>query len=771
MKRERWKITLLGMVQGIGFRPFVYRIAHRYGLTGFVLNDSRGAEIQVEGITTALDDFWRSFWKELPPLAQVADWHRETVATESSEDFEIRSSRATSDAVAFVTPDAHLCEDCRAEIFSPSERRYRYPFTNCTNCGPRYTIIQAVPYDRPNTTMSEFPMCEACRAEYENPLDRRFHAQPIACPDCGPRLWLTDASGHEIESADPLFETARALSQGQIVAIKGLGGFHLAVDAANEQAVVELRRRKWREGKPFALMVADIETAHQLVVLDQVALDALNSPARPIVLAPMRAGARVAPSVAPGLAELGIMLPYTPMHSILMQDAPPVLVMTSGNLSGEPLIFENQEALDRLSGIADLFVLHDRRIHNPCDDSVVRSGLGRLSMVRRARGYAPAPIVPRAVRVDKQILAVGPELKNTLCLTRKGQVVPSQHIGDLSNPRAWDAFEKAVDRLADLLAVSPELLVCDMHPEYPSTRYARRLAQERGLPLLKVQHHHAHMASCMLDNDLPFDAKVLGIIWDGTGYGLDGTVWGGEFFVGGYREFERVAHLRPMRLPGGDAATRHPWRLAFSVLFDAGFGDLLQTGFVARQDPGQVRLLETMLARDLRCAPSSGAGRLFDVAAAILDFHPEATDQIQYEAQLAIELEALAAGQPPTSREHLLPFDWTEQVLDFRRTFTRLARQKESGQQASVLAARFIDTMAAACATAALDVAARASVDQVVFSGGCFQNHRLEQAVLTALDSRGLTCMVHRNLPPNDGGLSVGQAAVALAEWSRSHRP
>ncbi len=759
----RWKIRMVGMVQGIGFRPFVYRIARRHGLTGFVLNDSRGAEIQVQGEQHILEKFWEDFWNQLPPLAQVAEWERVNEGLRQESDFCIQQSRAQSETRAFVTPDAHVCDQCLAEIFDPTQRRYRYPFTNCTNCGPRYTIIQAVPYDRPNTTMSEFPLCEACRREYEDPMDRRFHAQPIACPDCGPTLWLCDAEGVRIPSEDPLRVAARFLREGRIVAIKGLGGFHLAVDAANEDAVRELRRRKWREAKPFALMAADLDWARRLVRLDEDTEAVLVAPSRPIVLAPMLAEAPVVPSVAPGLSELGVMLPYTPLHYILMEDAPKVLVMTSGNLSGEPLISDNDQAIARLGNIADLFVLHDRLIHNPCDDSVVRRSSLGLTMVRRARGYVPAPLTPRAFRVDRAVLAVGPELKNTVCLTRPGQFVPSQHLGDLTNPRAIEAFEDAVGRLAGLLDVEPTLVACDMHPEYHSTHFARALATDRGLPLVPVQHHHAHMAACMVDNDLPLGSRVVGVIWDGTGYGLDATTWGGEFFVGGYHGFERAAHLAPLRLPGGDAATLHPWRLLVAALWDMGWQEFDGLSSVQRQDPAQVELLRRMLAQDLRCAPGCGAGRIWDAAAALLDFDPDATDKVRYEAQLAIELEALGAHRPPTADSDLLPFEFADGVLDLCPMLIALADLVSRQVPVEDLAARFIDSTAHACALTAERVARRSGCDTVVLSGGCFQNVRLTHLVTQKLTQAGLICLTHRSLPPNDGGLSVGQAAVALA--------
>jgi len=758
---QRWRIRLVGVVQGIGFRPFVYRIAHEYHLTGLVFNDSRGAEIQVQGARTVLDRFMKAFWDELPPLAEVAGWQREEMPCSQQTGFRIVASQGRGEALAFVTADAHVCQDCLDEMADPGDRRYRYPFTNCTNCGPRYTIINAVPYDRPNTTMVDFPMCDDCRAEYENPADRRFHAQPIACPNCGPRLWLTDASGQEIACDDPIDACAAALSDGRIVAIKGLGGFHLAVDASNTQAVARLRSRKWREAKPFALMVRNLDVAHRLVVLDGGAVDVLSSPARPIVLAPRRQDAPVAEAVAPGLGELGIMLPYTPVHYLLMEDAPSVLVMTSGNPSSEPLCHENESALARLGNIADLFLLHNRRIHNPCDDSVVRSR-GAM-MLRRGRGYAPKPLVPTKVPVEHCVLAVGPELRNTICLTRPGQLVLSEHLGDLTNPAAVDAFDRAVGRLEDLMQVRPEWIACDRHPLYYSTAFARRFV-DRPDHLISVQHHHAHMAACMLEHDVGRDEQVLGVVWDGTGYGLDGTIWGGEFLVGSYHEFVRAAHLRPIPLPGGDAAILHPWRIGLAALVEAGVSLSDLPSVVKRQNPKEVDVLEKMVQTRTRIAVSSGAGRYFDACAALIDFSVRVSDHMSYDGQAPIELEALASRIPVGCGT--LPYEFDGEVLDFLPMLQAVADRSDS-QPASELAADCIDTFASACTAVALRVAEEHRVNRVALSGGCFQNARLVASVEAGIRAAGLMCLVPKRLPPNDGGVSAGQAAVALAMIDR----
>jgi hydrogenase maturation protein HypF len=759
---RRRRIRLAGTVQGIGFRPFVYRLARELDLNGFVLNDSRGAQIEIEGPLCALDRFETGFTERLPPLAHIAEKRTEDIPPEGAQSFEIRKSAQVSDRLAFVTPDAHVCEDCLAEMRDRQDRRYAYPFINCTNCGPRYTIITGVPYDRPNTTMDAFPMCDACAAEYTNPLDRRFHAQPIACPRCGPQVLLTDSNGARLACDDPIAHAARALQDGRIVAVKGLGGFHLAVDAASEAAVVRLRQRKWREDKPLALMARDLQCARSVVVLEDNVAAELQRPARPIVLTRRRPNAPVAQSVAPGLVELGVMLPYTPLHHLLLERGPHLLVMTSGNPTGEPLAHRNEEALERLGAVADCFLFHDRQIHNPCDDSVVRVAADAVQMVRRARGYAPQPLAPTRFTVTRSVLAVGAELKNTICLTRNGQLVLSQHLGDLTNAVSGEAFEVTIARLSTLLGVEPEAVVCDYHPQYYSTRFAHRFAGSR--PLIEVQHHHAHLAAAMVEHDLPPSARVLGVIWDGTGYGLDETTWGGEFIGGGYDTFERFAHVRPLPLPGGDAATRHPWRVALAALWTAGY-DPRHTpsgNWIERQDPQKVALVWKMLQKGWRCPLSSGAGRFFDGAAAIIDLRAAVTDAVRYEAQAAIELEAACADVEPTTEQALLPCRQQGDVLDLTPTLVELVRLVVAGVPKAVCAARFIDTMAVAGARLAVRLARKHGLDHVVFSGGCFQNVRLSGRMRGECRQADLTVLEHRRVPPNDGAVSLGQAAVAL---------
>jgi len=760
-KRKRFLVE--GTVQGIGFRPFVYRLALRYGLAGFVANDSMGAEIEIQGDDHALSCFEEAFYDELPPLAHINSVQKTTLSPRiPKEPFEIRTSRVGNDTLAFVTPDANVCSDCLREMYDPKDRRYLYPFINCTNCGPRFSIIKEVPYDRPLTTMASFPMCADCESEYKDPMDRRFHAQPVACPNCGPKVWITDEKGIKLDVGDPLQVAGLWLRQEKIVCIKGLGGFHLAVDAGKDTAVQRLRERKWREDKPLALMVKDIETAKKIVDLNHEEEELLKSTPRPIVLAGKNKAAGIAASVAPGVAEFGVMLPYTPLHYLLFDYSPSVLVMTSGNPSSEPLAYENEAAISRLRSIADGFLLHDRDIYNTCDDSVVRWSHDGEKLLRRARGYAPLPLTPKRFPVKESLIALGPELKNTVTVTRKGQLVCSQHLGDLTNVRAVQAFKSSIERMIDLLGVEPCVVVCDEHPQYFSTRYARD--KFGHLPLSKVQHHHAHMAAVMIEHDLEPEREVVAALWDGTGFGRDETTWGGEFFVGGYLDFRRVAHTRPVPLPGGDSATKHPWRIATSVFHELGIDPRAKgADWIDRQPIRDKDLLWSMLERGLRCPISGGAGRLFDAAAAILDFDPQVTDEITYEAQAAIELEALCKHVPQTKKEELLPFYFSCEELDLLPALFALFEQKARGVSVDILAAKFIDTAGWACGEVLAEIVERESCGTIILSGGCFQNVRLADMVDRICKSRGFEVYLPRDYPPNDGGVSLGQAAVALA--------
>jgi hydrogenase maturation protein HypF len=749
MKRIRVHIT--GIVQGVGFRPFVYRLAASLRLTGWVMNTPAGVLLETQGPREKLQRFVRDLRDQAPPLAVIHGVCSEEIAPAEEEGFAVRSSGGGGEEVA-IAPDGHVCADCLTELFDPTDRRYRYPFINCTNCGPRYSIIRGVPYDRPLTTMATFVMCAACRAEYENPAHRRFHAQPNACPDCGPRLRLLDKQGREM-SGEPLAVAVDLLQKGRILAVKGLGGYHLAVDAENEPAVAELRRRKQRDQKPFALMAPDLAALADYAECDGIAEKLLQGPERPIVLLPKRYPNRIASLVAPGNGYFGVMLPYTPLHHLLLRDRFGALVMTSGNLADEPICFRDEEALTRLAHIADFFLTHDRQIHVRNDDSVIRVFRDQPVFLRRSRGYAPRPVTLPARQ--RSVLAVGAELKGTVCLTRGDKAFLSQHLGDLKNVATLDSLEETVRHLKGILKIRPELVAHDLHPDYFSTTWAR---ERCDLPTIPVQHHHAHLASCMAENGL--EGEVIGVIFDGTGFGTDGTVWGGEFLVGGYERFERRGHLLQMPLPGGDAAIREPWRMALAWLHGL-FGDgtfqhaLHCTAAVAPADrPLVLRMLEKRINSPL----TSSCGRLFDAVASLLGVR----QTVAYEGQAAIELEALAET---SATIETYPFRLVETgdrtVLDFSAMLCDLLWELAQDRPRGDLARRFHNTLAAGATSMCEKIRAAGGLDRVVLSGGVFQNRLLSEGLCTELEERGFQVFTQRLVPPNDGGLALGQAIIA----------
>ena len=709
---QRRRVQVAGVVQGVGFRPFVYGLAHRHGLAGFVRNDAQGVVVEVEGEPKELDLFAAELVAQTPPLARITALETSKIEPRGEREFVIETSAVDGERTALVPADIATCDDCLRELFDPGDRRFRYPFVNCTNCGPRFTIVRAVPYDRANTTMASFEICDACRSEYEDPANRRFHAEPTCCPDCGPRLSL------ELEDA------VSFLRQGKILAIKGLGGYHLACDAANEQAVARLRFKKGREEKPLAVMTSSPELLVELEP-DEEAL--LRSAERPIVLARRRAVAPVAPSVAPGTEWLGVMLPYTPLHHLLCADFGGTLVMTSGNLSDEPIAFENEEAQRRLGAVADAFLSHDRPIERRCEDSVVRATFP----IRRSRGYAPAAL-PLPVGARRPLVATGAELKSTFCVVRGDQAFLSPHLGDLDTELAYRAFRTDLQLYLAMLAVEPELLACDLHPDYLSSKWAR----EQDLELVEVQHHHAHAAACLAENGET--GPALALVLDGTGFGTDGTIWGGELLRCDLAGFERIAHLDPIPLPGGEAAVREPWRVAAAYL---------ERAERPVPFPDWPRVRESLKVN----APlSSGAGRLFDAAAALLGVR----ERVSYEGQAAIELEQLAGhaeAKPYLCRsdsERIFAADLIAAAYD----------DLETGRDRTEIAAAFHEGLALVCAEAC----ARAGEPRtVVLSGGCFQNLRLLASTRRRLEGLGFRVIVHRLLPPNDACISFGQAAVA----------
>jgi hydrogenase maturation protein HypF len=749
---SRLHVAVEGIVQGVGFRPFVVSLAHRLDLTGFVGNDTSGVFIEVEGAAAALVSFVAALSEEPPPLARVDRVRTAALTALGDEGFTIVASATAVSREALVTADAGTCDDCLAEIRDPARRRFGYAFTNCTNCGPRFTIVRDIPYDRANTTMSAFAMCQRCRTEYEDPLDRRFHAQPVCCPDCGPSLRLVDASGAAIDRP-AIAATATWLRDGKIIAVKGLGGYHLAAAASNEVAVSRLRSRKHREDRPFALMVADLAAARELCVVNDDEARLLSSPARPIVLLARRPDCAISTAVAPRTRELGLMLPYTPLHHLLLDDFAEPLVLTSGNVSDEPIAFDDDDALRRLASIADGFLTHDREIATRVDDSVTRVVDGGVPMLlRRSRGYVPGPLrLPWAF--PRPVLACGSELKNTFCLGQGQHGFLSHHIGDLENFETLESFTQGVEHLQRLFAVSPQVVAYDLHPDYLSTKYALELL---GVDLVGVQHHHAHIASCLADNRV--DGSVIGVAFDGTGFGTDGTVWGGEFLIADLRDFTRAAHLKPVPLPGGAAAIREPWRMAAAYLDASNTGQLAAELVMARRHGSRWANVLAMAHNGVNSPLTSSAGRLFDAAAALLDIR----DEVTYEGQAAIELEQLADPTETGQYNVTISDDEVPQVHAVDLISAVLA-DRSALVPPDVIAARFHRGVARLIVRVCVLLRERHGPKSVALSGGVFQNVLLLRHTTAGLRDAGFEVLTHHQVPPNDGGISLGQAVVAAA--------
>jgi hydrogenase maturation protein HypF len=747
----RTAIRVEGIVQGVGFRPFVYTAATGLGLSGFVGNDVDGVFVEVEGPAAAVSEFLALLERDPPPLARIERVTTRAVLPTGATSFAIAASDPAGVRRTLVSADTATCADCLRELADPADRRFGYPFINCTNCGPRFTIVRDVPYDRPLTTMAAFAMCERCAAEYHDPADRRFHAQPTCCPACGPRLTLRDAAGRALPG-EPVARAAELLGRGQVLAVKGLGGYHLAADASCEEAAASLRARKHREDKPFAVLVADLAAARRLGLVGAADADLLTSASRPIVLLPRRPGAPVAAAVAPGNRQLGIMLPYTPLHHLLVRAAARAMVLTSGNVSDEPIVFHDAHALERLGGIADAFLTHDRAIHIRTDDSVARAFRGRPTLIRRSRGYVPEPVTV-ARPFPRQVLACGAELKNTFCLARDDRAFVSHHIGDLENAETLRSFTEGIEHFRRLFDIDPQVVAHDLHPEYLSTKYAVELAE---VDLEPVQHHHAHVASCLADNGA--DGPVIGVAFDGTGYGADGTIWGGEFLVADLASYERGGHLAPVPMPGGAAAIRQPWRMAAAYLDAACPGAAADRLDVVRRNQARWPAVVAMARRGVNSPVTSSAGRLFDAAASILGVR----DAINYEGQAAIELEQLAdpgeAGAYPACVEGGDPFrirggDLVQAMVD----------DLEAGTAAGVIAARFHHGVAALIEAGCLLLRERTGLGTVALSGGVFQNTLLLNRTVSRLEARGFAVLVHSRVPCNDGGISLGQAVIAAA--------
>jgi hydrogenase maturation protein HypF len=762
MSLEGRRIEVRGTVQGVGFRPWVYRLALEEGIAGRVRNHSQGVTIDAFGDAESLRRFLHRLEASPPPAARIRDLSSQAIPAEAGAGFAILESQARGGRRVSIPPDLATCPECVREVLDPADRRHRYPFTNCTNCGPRFTILRDVPYDRAATTMASFSMCPECRREYEAATDRRFHAEPNACPECGPRLRAVSTEGRVLGSADPVATAARHLNAGLVVAVKGLGGYHLACDATSSDAVARLRQRKARDHKPFAVMVADLQAARGLARLDDDEAALLTSVERPIVLVTRRPDAGLAPEVAPDNPLLGLLLPYTPLHHLLLAAAGRPLVMTSANLADEPMVHEDEQALARLGGVADILLVHDREIEARCDDSVARVIAGRPVLLRRARGYVPRAI-PVARPFARPVLACGAQLKNTFCIGMGDTAYLGPHVGDLESLEAVEAFDEAVARMERLLGVRPEVVAHDLHPDYLSTAYARA---RPGVTTIGVQHHHAHVASAMAEHQLA--GPVLGVAFDGTGYGLDGSVWGGEFLVADLEGFERMATLRPVRLAGGDQAIRQVWRIALALLRDAFGAEAPWEGlplFGAVPDH-EVDAVHRMLEVPALSTAAHGLGRYFDGLGALA----LARTHSHYEGDVALAWNLVAdageRGRYPFTLDRR-PAPWS---LDLRPLVREVVADLGSGVAPALISARFHNTVAEATAQAVRAVLERVGPLPVVLTGGCFQNALLTERVLEALGP-GLEVFCHGEVPPGDGGIALGQALVADAQTRNEERP
>jgi len=759
-KIVRFSINVSGIVQGVGFRPFIYSLAKKYSLKGFVLNNTLGVKIEVEGEREKMKSFLSEIKTSAPPLAVIQRIKYEKLAPLGYAAFEIRKSRKEKEELVPISPDISICHDCLRELFDPGDRRFGYPFINCTNCGPRFTIIQDIPYDRSRTTMKIFRMCPDCQVEYEDPLNRRFHAQPNACPVCGPQVMLLDVEGRKAQVADPIKEVADLLKRGYVIAVKGLGGFHLACDATSGEAVATLRKRKYREDKPFALMALDVEMVREFCEVDEDEKNLLLSSPRPIILLRKKEDTPplAAEETAPGNKFLGFMLPYTPLHHLLLKKINLPLVMTSGNVSDEPIVYRNEEALPKLGEIADYFLIHNRDIQMRCDDSVLRVFQGKELPLRRSRGYAPQPIKVK-VFFDEPILAVGGQLKNTFCLARKDQVIVSHHIGDLENLSALISFEEGIKHFLKLFHTHPEILACDLHPDYLSTKFAedyvRGLGQ--GASLIRVQHHHAHIASLMVDRGI--EGKVIGVSLDGAGMGDDERIWGGEFLVADFFSFTRLGHLKEVPLPGAEEAIKKPWRMALSHLKGAFGEDGLELAlkWLKKVNPEKILMVDELIERRINSPLTSSVGRLFDAVSSLIGIRNE----INYEGQAAMELEMVADDEEKES----YPFNILEEgekfMVDSGPIIRSVVTDLGKGERKGAIAARFHNSLALIILQSCQLIRERTDLNRVALSGGVFQNMYLLQRVFPLLESANFDVHTHNRVPPNDGGISLGQVAVA----------
>ena len=753
----RKRLRVAGVVQGVGFRPHVYNLARRLGLAGFVLNDGAGVVVELEGPPAAIDEFVTQLQAAPPPRARLDAVEEEELAPAGEDTFVIKES-VPGEAQTLVSPDLATCGDCLDELLEPADRRYRYPFINCTNCGPRFTIIRGVPYDRPKTTMASFEMCPACRAEYDDPGNRRFHAQPNACAACGPRLALWDAEGNPLDADDPLGEAKQLLFDGCVVAVKGLGGYHLACDATSAEAVEKLRSRKYREDKPFAVMARDVAVARRYCEMSDDELELLTSEKRPIVLLRKREPCHLPDAIAPQNRYLGVMLPYTPLHHLLFDDDVEILVMTSGNRADEPIAYRDDKVVEHLAGIADYYLTHDRAIGRRVDDSVTRVFRGREYAVRRSRGYVPLPLeLGRTYKTS--VLAVGAELKNTFCMTKGSQAFVSHHVGDLENVATLEAFEEGIAHFREMFDVEPAAVARDLHPDYLASRYA----VASGLPEVVVQHHHGHVASVLADAGY-YEGKVIGVAFDGAGLGDDGAVWGGEFLVADLAGYERAAHLKYVPLPGGDAAAREPWRMALAWLRELYGDDALRRPLPFLDDipEGRREMVLEAAAKGVNAPPTSSMGRLFDAVAALAGIR----NFVNYEGQAALEFEQQVACEEDGAYEFSYD-DGKPLVIDAAPVIEAVVADVRAGTAPGAIAARFHNAVAAMAADVASRLRDEYGLSAVALGGGCFQNITLLRKLVPTLEGAGFDVLIHERVPTNDGGLSLGQAAAALARLEK----
>ncbi|WP_432667237.1 carbamoyltransferase HypF [Wukongibacter baidiensis] len=751
-KLSRKYVVVEGIVQGVGFRPFVYNIAIRNDLKGWVKNTSEGVFIDIEGEERSISSFLEELEDKAPPLSQIERITVEDRDLKHYDDFVIEKSKDNQNAITLISPDVATCRDCEEDIKDKNNRRHKYPFTNCTNCGPRFSIIKKLPYDRPMTTMKDFEMCRECNEEYENPMNRRFHAQPNACGDCGPRVWLTDSCGNEIDMEEPIVEAIKLIKEGRIIGIKGLGGFHLVCDGMNHKAIETLRNRKARPAKPLALMIRDIETVKKICYLSGMEEDILTGIRKPILLLDKKVSS-LPDNIAPNNNKLGVMLPYTPLHYLLFDNELDVLVMTSANVSGLPIVYKNDEAVEKLKGIVDNFLLHDREIHIPVDDSVAKVVLDKECLIRRSRGYAPVPVKIAGI---EDTLACGSSLKNTFCISKRESAFLSQHMGDIDNIETYENFEENIKHFKTIYQVEPKLIAHDMHPDFLSTEFAEQKTAEK----FPIQHHHAHIASCMVDNEL--SEKVIGLAFDGTGLGTDGKIWGGEFLVCDLTEFERVGHLDYVKMPGGDAAVKEPWRMAVSFLYKV-YEEGIDKDILNHIENKKIKNVMSMIKHNINCPETSSMGRFFDAVSGLLGLKT----RITFEGEAAIYLEAVADKKEVGKYNYHIENLDEKYVVNTGEIIKSLLKDIENNLGKGIISRRFHNTVIAFSIDMCKLIRSKTNINSVALSGGVFQNEIILKGIYEGLVGEGFSVYTHGQIPCNDGGIAIGQLVIANNQFKR----